>query len=384
LERQSDTTGSGVNEPAAAAEQAGEEASAPSAEHARVGGRVNIRSLMLVVLGLLAVMYTLYFARPILMPLAVALLLSFVFMPPVRFVHHRLRLPHAASAAVVLLLLLVVIGVIFYNLSGPALTWVRELPESFRDIEQKLRVIREPVEDLQKAAKQVEEATSIDSSPGMELKVSERGALEVLLEEARWATASLLLMAGFLFFMLASGDTFLSKLVKVIPRFRDKKRAVAIVHEVQEDIAVYMLAITLINAGMGAAVGGVMLALGVPNAALWGVMATLLNYIPYVGAIVGVGVVALVSLATFDSVGYALLAPLTYTVLTSVEANVVTPLILGKRLRLNPLVLFAAVIFWGWVWGVPGAFVAVPITVAMRIIFDRVEQLRPLAEFFGR
>jgi predicted PurR-regulated permease PerM len=206
----------------------------------------------------------------------------------------------------------------------------------------------------------------------------------VLLEEARWATASLLLMAGFLFFMLASGDTFLSKLVKVIPRFRDKKRAVAIVHEVQEDIAVYMLAITLINAGMGAAVGGVMLALGVPNAALWGVMATLLNYIPYVGAIVGVGVVALVSLATFDSVGYALLAPLTYTVLTSVEANVVTPLILGKRLRLNPLVLFAAVIFWGWVWGVPGAFVAVPITVAMRIIFDRVEQLRPLAEFFGR
>ncbi|HZW08476.1 MAG TPA: AI-2E family transporter, partial [Phycisphaerales bacterium] len=273
---------------------------------------------------------------------------------------------------------------IFYHLGGPALTWLRELPESFDEIEAKLRVLREPVEDLQKAAKQVEEATSIQSQSGVELNVSDTSTLESLVAEAQWAVVLTCLMGGFLFFMLASGDTFLAKLVKVIPRFQDKKQAVAIVHEIQEDIAVYVLTITLINAGMGAAVGVSLLALGVPNAALWGVMAAVLNYIPYIGAIVGVGIIALVSLVTFESVGYALLAPLSYLLLTTLEANVVTPLILGRRLRLNPLVLFTAVIFWGWVWGVPGALVAVPITVAMRIMFDRIEQMRPMAEFFGR
>lgn len=346
---------------------------------------VSIRSVMLTILAVLAVLYTLHFARPVLMPLALAVLLSLVLMPLVRILERKLRLPQAGGAALLLIVLVLGVALMVYHLSGPAMTWLREMPQSFDELEQRLRFIREPVEDIQKAAEKVEEATSLDSQPGIEVKMQAPSTgLQMLIEGARGFIAGLVLVGAFLFFLLATGDTFLLKLVRIIRRFEDKKKAVTIAHQIQEEIGHYALTITLINAGLGLATGGVLFALGVPNAALWGVMAAVLNYIPYLGAIVGVAIVGMVSLITFDSVGYALLAPLAYLVLTSVEANFVTPLILGKRLLLNPLMLFTCVIFWGWLWGIPGALIAVPITVAMRITFDHIEQTRSLAEFFGR
>jgi predicted PurR-regulated permease PerM len=264
------------------------------------------------------------------------------------------------------------------------MAWLEQLPESYEEIDRKLHFIRRPVEELQEAAEKVDDATALDSEPSLEVKVQQPSSLQLVLQGAWGLVAGMCLVGAFLFFLLVSGDMFLLKLVRVIPRFEDKKRAVTIAHEIQSEVARYVFTITAINIAVGVATGGVLFALGVPNAALWGVMAAVLNYIPYVGAIVGVLIVGVVAITTFDSVGYAMLAPASYLAITLVESNFVTPMILGKRLLLNALVLFASVIFWGWIWGVPGALIAVPITVAMRITFDRIEQLRPFAEFIGR
>lgn len=352
---------------------------------ARLSGHVSVRSIMLTVMGVLAVIYTLYFARELLMPIALAILLSFVLMPVVRLMQRKLRVPKVIGAFLVLLGLAALVGIGFYYLTGPAMGWLERLPESIARIEYKLRQFREPVEKLQDAAAQVERATTAEGRAGIEVEMKEGPSpLEQVFRGARGLVAALLFVAAYLFFLLAFGDTFLLKLVRVIPRFSDKKKAVAIVHEIQEETAHYAVTITAINAGMGVGVGAALFAIGVPNAALWGVMATLLNYVPYLGAVVGIAIVAMVSLLTFDSAGYALLAPLSYLTLTSIEANFVTPMILGNRLLLNPVVVFACVIFWGWLWGIPGALIAVPITVAMRIALERIEQLRPAAEFLGR
>lgn len=126
-----------------------------------------------------------------------------------------------------------------------------------------------------------------------------------------------------------------------------------------------------------------MAALDMPNPVLWGVMAGLLNFVPYLGAIVGTGVVALVAVLTFDDVGRVLIPPVSYLALTSLEGQFITPTILGRRLRLNPVVIFVWLVFWGWIWGVPGALVAVPMLAAFKIVCDRVENLRPVGDFLG-
>src|SRR5690606_28930507 len=127
-----------------------------------------------------------------------------------------------------------------------------------------------------------------------------------------------------------------------------------------------LLAISLINAGLGAVVAAVMWAIGMPNPLLWGVMAALLNYVPYVGALVGLAVVAVVALVSFDSAGTALLVPALYFACTTIEGQFVTPMLLGKRFEMNPVMVFLSIATWGWLWGVPGALMAVPLLVSLR------------------
>lgn len=351
---------------------------------ARVTGRVNIRSVMLTVLGLLAIIYTLYFARPLLMPIALAVLLSLVLMPVVRFLRRKLRLPDVVSSGLIVIgLAAVTIGGV-YLLHRPAVNWLRELPQGFARMEDEIRELRRPVEELHQAAEQVDAAANVSDGSALEVKVKQPGSVDMLIDGLQGLVIGGFMVGAYVFFLLASGDMFLLKLVRVIPKFEDKKLAVTIVHEIQEDIASYVFTITLINIALGVTVGGVLYALGVPNAGLWGVMATVLNYVPYLGAAVGVMVVGTVAMLRFDTVAEVLTPPICYLVLTSVEATFITPLILGKRLTLNPVVLFTCVVFWGWLWGIPGALIAVPCTVALAIMCTHIKQLQPVAEFISR
>jgi predicted PurR-regulated permease PerM len=185
------------------------------------------------------------------------------------------------------------------------------------------------------------------------------------------------------FLLLASGDAFLTKLVKVLPLRREKIEAVRMVHEAEAVVSRYLLATALINAGQGAVVGLAMWLLHLPNPALWGALTFLLEFIPYLGGALMLVLLALTGLASGGGVGHVLLPPAVYLAITTVQNNLVSPIAYGRRLRLNPVAVLVGVLFWWALWGVPGAFLAVPIIATLKIVGDHVPGLAALGEFLG-
>ena len=185
----------------------------------------------------------------------------------------------------------------------------------------------------------------------------------------------------FVIFLLSSGDLFLQKLVRVLPTLSDKKRSLRVVHDVEAEVSRYLFTITFINVGLGVAVGLCMAALGMPNPVLWGVAAALLNFVPYLGALIGVSLAAAIGLITFPTFAAAALPPLAYVVCNAIEGSIVTPLTLGRRLELNPVAILVALAFGGWMWGVVGALIGVPLLVVVKVFCDHFEGLRNFGEF---
>lgn len=176
---------------------------------------------------------------------------------------------------------------------------------------------------------------------------------------------------------------FKEKLVRVMPSLEDKKQAIRIARQIERDVSGYLFTITMINAGLGVAIGLGLYVIGMPNALMWGVLAMLLNYVPYLGAACGIVAVAVAALISFDSYSQALIAPAIYVGANILESQFVTPTILGRRLTLNPVIIFISVGFWGWIWGVPGALMAVPLLIAFKVVCDHTERLAAIGEFLS-
>lgn len=350
-------------------------------------GRLQLIAICLAGLLLLALFYTLYFARDFVLPLILASLLAFPLAPLVRALS-RVRVPESVGAGVVLLFFLMGMFYMAYRVYDPAREWMTRLPTELRAMESELRDFRKPVEEVSEAAKQVEEQvqeiTATDDDEPMPVVVGRPPLSDVLLSGTRRVLAVGLLTMVLLYFLLASGDWLLLKVVRVLPTLEDKKKAVEISRQVEKSVSSYLFTVTAINVGLGIAVGVAMYLLGMPNPLLWGVMAALFNFVPYLGAIAGVAVLTLAALVSFDSTGRALTVPATYYLLTACEGWFITPLILGRRLTLNPLAILVSLIFWAWLWGLPGALLAVPILAALKIVCDQSERLAPVGEFLGR
>ena len=187
-----------------------------------------------------------------------------------------------------------------------------------------------------------------------------------------------------LYFLLAAGDLFLQKLIKVLPLLRDKKKAVAIARETEASISTYLFTVAVVNIGLGVAVTIVMLLLKMPNAVLWGSLAALAEFVPYIGATVMLGLLAMAGLVAFPDLGHALMVPGAYMAVNLVQANFVSPTVLGRRLTLNPVAILVGLVFWWWIWGVGGAFIAVPLLATFKIFCDHIESLAPIGEFLGK
>jgi predicted PurR-regulated permease PerM len=257
-----------------------------------------------------------------------------------------------------------------------------KFPETVRQVEQKLRGLKRSVEEVTKATKEVDRLTTLDDGEKNQKVQVKRSTLgESLLGPTQEFLVGAGLVLALLFFLLASGDLFLRKLVSVLPSLHDKKLAVEISRRIEHDISIYLLTISCINVVFGAAVGGSMYLLGLPNPFLWGVMAGLLHFIPFLGAIVGISVVTTVALVTLESMTAIMLVPAVYLGLNLLEEYLVLPSVIGHRLLLNPVVLLLWLIFWGWLWGVTGALMAVPLLAILKIICDRVKPLAPVGEF---
>lgn len=346
----------------------------------------GVRSAPLRGLFILALLYTFYLARSFLLPVFIALIGTFVLAPAVRWLRLKLRLPEGVSAAGILVLIAVAVSYTTWALLPPITSWMNEAPGMIREVREKLR---EPIQSVSDATRRLdavtEDAVGSEEEPEV-VKVRERkpGWGEYLVAWAPPVFGYAVVTIILVFFFTAYGDLFLLKVVKILPTFRDKKNAVEIAHKIESHISSYLTTITLINMGLGVAIGLAMAIWGMPNPVLWGVMGGVLNFVPYVGALVGLTVVGLVALTQFDSAGIALLVPLTYYILTSAEGYIVTPILLGRRLILNPVVIFLGLVFWGWMWGIFGMLLAVPLLVVFKIFCDHIKRLEPVGEFMGR
>ncbi len=195
--------------------------------------------------------------------------------------------------------------------------------------------------------------------------------------------ASTVLLFILLYFLLAYDGVFLGKLIKLLPKLADKKRAVSIASEIEAQVSRYLFTATAINICLGLAVGTTVGLLGLRNPIMWGALVAVLNFVPYLGALTGIICITLGAVLSFDSLGYALLFPAVYLVFAVLEGNFITPLVMGRSLTLNPVVILLSLIFWGWIWGIVGVILAVPILAAFKIFCAHIEPMEPLAEFLS-
>lgn len=359
------------------------QATEPDAEQTVLSSPIDIRSVMLTGLFVLALFYTFYLASEFVLPLVLALLLNFLLRPAVRALR-KARVPEAVGAGIILIGFLAIVAFGFYQLSGPASRWIAEAPKALRLIETEVKSWRGPVQQVSKAAQQVERITTVGpekQSRTVELK--EPSLVDSLVRGTRSVVAGVVVVVLLLYFLLASGDLFLKKLVRVLPRLEDKKKAVQAAYEMEEQISVYLTTVTAINIGLGVAEAVAMYLIGMPNPMLWGLMATMFNFVPYLGALVGGAVVGTVTFITFGEVQWAALAAGVYLGITMIEGGLLTPMLLARRLTLNPVVVLVGVIFWGWLWGIAGTFIAVPLMVTVKILCDHIKPLAPIGEFMG-
>ena len=331
------------------------------------------RSTALVILAICAAGTALYFARELFVPVVLALLFTAVLRPIVRILT-RVRVPAPASATLIVVSILALIGGGGFLLSQPLQDWAGEAPQTLAAARTKLEKLRRPVKKASEAVAKLQQEVGGDGGVAGE-RPAPPPAPEApsLIAKAFGTTATFL--GGFLettvliFLLLATGDLFTRKVARVMPK-PAKGTAEGTVDEAEGVVRRYLLVTALINAGQGVIVGLVMLLLGMPNPVLWGVLTFALEFLPYIGGALMIAFLSITAFATFDNVGHILLVPFSYLAITTIQNNAVSPFAYGSSLKLNPVVvLFATLVGW-FLWGVAGAFVAVPVLAAVRVFAE--------------
>jgi predicted PurR-regulated permease PerM len=344
--------------------------------------RVLRPSLAVTGLFVLALFLALYEGRAFFLPMVLAMLLHFLLSPVTRGLR-RARIPEPVGAAVVLIGLLVTVGLSGYYLAGPTRSWLTQAPASISQAQTRLRRLLKPVAQVTRTAEQVAQATDVSAGPTPQVVIRGKSLGERIYGTTENLVAGVVMVIVLLYFLLASGDRFLQKVIRGMPQLEDKTLAVAIAREAEASVSRYLLSMALIAAGQGLLVAAALEVLGVPTPLLWGVLSAVLAWIPYVGALAMVVVLAVLGFQTFEPLGQALLVPGAFVAINLLVANFVTPNVLGRRLKLNPVAIVLGLFFWTWIWGVPGAFVAVPLLATFKIFCDHVEGLRGVAEVLG-
>jgi predicted PurR-regulated permease PerM len=245
-----------------------------------------------------------------------------------------------------------------------------------------LVVLKRPIEALQALIQQAERVTDAPGQKGASITVRrDLGLSGALFAGTRAVADGLFTTILVLYFLLVSGDTFLRRVVEILPSLSKKRVAVDISQQVAEDISAYLVTITVMNAAVGVATAAAMYACGLGDALLWGAAAFLLNYVPILGPLFGVGIFLLAGMLVFDSLGWALLPPALYFGIHLIEGEILTPMLLARRFTLNPVLVILTLVFWFWMWGVPGAILAVPMLAMLKIVCDRVRSLKALGHF---
>ncbi|HEY2535230.1 MAG TPA: AI-2E family transporter, partial [Xanthobacteraceae bacterium] len=344
--------------------------SAPDVANIFLGG--------LFTLGVLAACYV---AATVVLPIVVAFVLMLVLQPAMRL-SQRFCFPRGIAAAAVIVVFFGAAAGAVTVLSGPAADWAQKLPEGIPKLQERLSFLAKPISAFENVAHRAENLTNLSgqSSP-LPVTVAGAGFFDRLLDGTRSLMSGLLETVLVLFFLLIAGDTFLRRLVEVLPRFKNKRQAVEISQQIESDISAYLITITLMNAAVGFLTGLVAWLCGLGDPLLWGGVAFLLNYVPILGPMIGVTIFLLAGLLSIDALWLAFAPAALYLGIHIAEGETVTPLLLARRFTINPVLVIMALVFWYWMWGVPGAILATPMLAVTKIICDRIDALKPVGHF---
>ncbi|MCZ4305174.1 AI-2E family transporter [Zoogloeaceae bacterium G21618-S1] len=339
-----------------------------------------IRGLLIALLGL-AFIYTLALGRTLFVPIMLAFLISLILAPVVRWLErHNISRTVGAGAIVTLLLITLAFGL--SASIAPLSAWFDQAPRVLKQLERKVYPIKKTVQEVNKAADQVDRITSVDANKSIEIKgISYK---DMLYENAGGLVTGASVAILLLYFFLSWGGVVIKRIGNLMNERGQQHQFVALTKILEEEVSKYLATITAINLCLGVLVSLVLYGFGMPNPFVWGCAAAALNFIPYLGSVMTASALGITALLTFDGYTQPALVLATFFALTIFEGQIITPLVLSKKLALNPLVVFLSVLFWFWLWGIPGALMAVPILITFKLAGDRIDAMRVVAAISGR
>lgn len=358
---------------------------------------VDIRNMSLVVLAGLAILFVLHWAKAVFIPVMLSVLFSYALSPVVNWLELK-RIPRWLGSSVLMLAIFGVLGSTAWSLGDEAGELIESLPVAAQKFRYAMKVKSgksdSTLDTVQKAASQLEQAAQEGAAPG-----NTRGAMRVVVERGRFnvkdylwtGTIGLIALVGqtvvvvFLtYFLLLSGDSFRRKLLKLAgPSLSSKKITLQALHEITGQIQRYLQVQLLTSALVGVLTWLALLAIGLENAAVWGIVACVLNLVPYVGSLITAAATALVGFLQFGSLNMALLVAGASLLIHTIVGNLITPWLTSRASRLSPVAVFVALLAWGWLWGVWGLLLGIPIMMMVKSVCDRVDDLKPIGEFLG-
>jgi len=359
---------------------------------------IDVRSVSLAVIAVLASAFAVQWGSAVFIPLLLGVISSYALSPAVDRLQ-RWRIPRALGAAAVLVAVVCGLGSMAYSLSDDAAALLESLPAAAEKLRGSLRAARGapegPMEQVQRAAAKLEQAAEESGA----VAPAARGVTRVQIERRHfdikdylWSgTLGLVGVLGqamvvffITFFLLASGDSFRRKLVKLAgPAFSKKKVTIQVLDEITEQIQRYLMVQVFTSVLVGLATWAALRWIGLERAAVWGAAAALLNLVPYLGSIVNAGGLALVGFLQFGTIGMAILVGGVSLFINTLEGNLLTPWLTGRASRLNPVVVFVGVLTWGWLLGIWGLFLGVPLLMVTKAVCDRIDDLKPIGELLG-
>lgn len=330
---------------------------------------------------LMMAVYGLYVGREFLTPVFLAFILATTLTPVVR-VMGKWGVPSAVAATILIAISAGCFVGLGYVTSGPVSKMISDAPEIGDKLRERVETVRRMFDKAIQATAQIDKVSeNLDDTSVQKVVVAQPGILSRAAGNLLSVGTTLAVTFVLSLFLLASGTLFYQKVIQLFPNLSDKKKALRVIYNIQSEISRYLFTISVINIMVGVIVGMGMWLLGIPNALVWGVASAVLNYLPYVGALIAIILVGIISIVTFDNTLYGLLAPAFILVVHIVEGQFFTPMLLGRRLELNAVFVFISISFWSWLWGFVGALMAVPMLVIFKVACDNFETLHGIGSF---
>lgn len=338
-------------------------------------------------LFILGILYTLYIAHQIVLPIILAVLTSLLLAPLVKKAYLRWRIPRVVSALVLVLAVLAGILGLGAAVATPALDWAQKAPEGLSRLlvgeSEIMRQIDKVSQSAEQVEKSVEELSKDQGTKPTTVVLQTDSWRSQLMSKARNGIAGLALALALTYFLLVSGDRLIRNFVKQLPRSQ-RKTVLRITHDSQHQIAQYLAVLGLSNTSVGVLTGLICWAIGLPDPAVWGLIAGLARFIPYLGNMLTITLLAIVSAISLDVLWMMVLAPISFIVLTTIVGFFLEPWIHGFRMAINPVIIFVSIFFWGWLWGPVGVLLAVPLMTVIQVVLKQIPRLRPVYRVIAR